>query len=296
MEQKRMRLLTPYYFIFPCILILILVAIFPFVYSIFLSFHYYNLLKPTKNAFIGFKNYYSMLGDERLWNTIYVTIVFTGLTVFVELVLGLVLALFLNRDFIGKQVVRTLLLCPMVMPPVVVAIIWRMFYNADAGMFNYFLALFGLAKKEWLGLSSTALFAVAFTDIWEWTPFILLMCIAGLESIPLEPVEAAFVDGASPWQVFRYVKFPLLKPILTIALLIRITDSLRTFDLIYVMTSGGPGIATEVYNLYVYFMGFRYFRIGRASSLAIVLTIVIMAIVIVVFRKIFVPMMGMKNE
>jgi len=236
-----------------------------------------------------------MLNDERLWNSLQVTGIFTGLTVTIELVLGLSIAIFLNRDFVGKRLIRTLLLFPMVMAPAVVAIIWRMFYNADFGMFNYFLSLLGFPRRAWLGLASTALLAVVFTDIWQWTPFIILMCTAGLESIPLEPVEAAHVDGANSFQIFRYVKLPLLKPILAITLLIRVTDSLRTFDLVYVMTSGGPGVTTEIYNFYVYITGFRYFRIGRASSLAFVLTIIIIVILLPLFRKIFVPMMEMKK-
>lgn len=291
MSKKISSRLVPYYFILPCVFTLLLISVFPFVYSIFLSFQRYNLLKPAKNAFIGFNNYISLGSDERLWNALRVTGIFTSVTVAAELVFGLALAVFLNRNFVGKRAVRTLLTLPMVMAPVVVGVVWRMFYNADAGMFNYFLTLIGLDKKEWLGLGSTALFAVALTDIWQWTPFMFLMCVAGLESIPLEPVEAAHVDGANAWQIFTYIRLPLLKPIILIALLIRLTDSLRTFDLIYVMTGGGPGIITEIYNLYVYLMGFRYFRIGYASSLATVLTFSILIIGILLFRKIFLPMM-----
>ena len=170
------------------------------------------------------------------------------------------------------------------MTPVVVGIIWRLMYNPDLGMLNYFLSWFGFSPVNWTGMPGTALPSVMMADIWEWTPFVALILLAGLQSLPREPYEAALVDGASSWQTFCYITFPLLSPAMLVVLLIRVMDSFKTFDLIFVLTQGGPGMSTEILNYYTYRYGFKFFHLGYASALSWVLLVVVTIICMILIR------------
>lgn len=172
------------------------------------------------------------------------------------------------------------------MTPVVVGIIWRLMYNPDLGMLNYFLTLFGFSPVNWTGMPGTALPSVMMADIWEWTPFMALIMLAGLHALPRGPFEAASVDGASWWQTLRYVTLPLLSPAMLVALLIRLMDSFKTFDLIFVLTQGGPGMSTEILNYYTYRYGFKFFHMGYASALSWLLVVVVTIISLILIRTI----------
>jgi multiple sugar transport system permease protein len=176
----------------------------------------------------------------------------------------------------AKSIVRTLMLVPMMVTPVVAGLSWRIIYDPDAGILNYFLNLLGIhSNKAWLANAKTALYAVSAVDIWQWTPFIILITLAGLESLPVDIYEAAEVDGATWTQAFRYITIPLLSTTIFLALLIRTIDVLKFFDLILIMTNGGPGTVTETLNMYAYKTGFVYFRFGYASTIAFIYTLVV---------------------
>lgn len=281
------RKLIPYAFIMPAIILLLAITLVPLFMALDLSLKEFNLLYPDRAPFVGLANYIRALSDPRVWHSIKIAGWFTLGGVSIELLFGLAMALLLNRVFWGKSVVRALLLLPMILSPVAVGLIWRIFYDADAGMVNYLLKLLGLPARAWLGLESTALAAVIATDVWQWTPFVFLVLLAGLEALPDEPYEAALSDGASKWQSFWYITLPLLRPVMAVALLIRAIDSLRSFDLIFIMTSGGPGMATETANFLTYLSGFKFYHIGYASTLSVLLTIIVTVLSMLLVRLLF---------
>jgi multiple sugar transport system permease protein len=194
----------------------------------------------------------------------------------------------LLHQITGKIIgfLRTTLIIPTIMTPVVVGLIWRLMYNPDMGMLNYFLALFGFPTVNWTGMPGTALPSVIIADIWEWTPFMALIMLAGLQALPQEPFEAALVDGASAWQSFRYITLPFLAPTMLVAFLIRLMDAFKTFDLVFVLTQGGPGMSTEILNYYTYRYGFKFFHLGYASALSWLLVVVITIISMILVKRI----------
>jgi multiple sugar transport system permease protein len=287
--RKRDRL-VPWVFLGPAVLLLALVSIFPFVYSLWLSFNDWNLAdRSAKWIFVGLKNYITIFtADPFFVSAVQASAVFVGATVVVEMILGVAIALLLNREFRGHGLVRTIVMLPLMTTPVVVGLIWRFMYNPDRGMVNYLLSLIGVTGPDWLGHPSTAMPAVIFADVWEWTPFVALIVLAALQALPVEPFEAALIDGASGWQAFRFVTIPLIQPALLVAFLIRLMDALKVFDLIYVLTLGGPGVSTQVLSLYTYKYGFKFFRMGYASALSyvmIVFLIIVANIFIIVTKR-----------
>lgn len=253
-----------------------------------LSFHDWNIIRAEQWKWIGIGNYTTILFQDPYFRTAFkVTLLYLAGTVPLQFALGLFVALILHQitqKVIG--VLRTTLIIPTIMTPVVVGIIWRLMYNPDLGMLNYFLTLFGFSPVNWTGMPATALPSVMMADIWEWTPFMALIMLAGLQALPREPFEAALVDGASSWQTLRYITLPLLSPAMLVALLIRLMDSFKTFDLIFVLTQGGPGMSTEILNYYTYRYGFKFFHLGYASALSWLLVVVVTIISIVLIRTI----------
>jgi len=275
------------FFLAPTMGTLISIVIFPLIFSLSLSFHSWNVISRTGGwKWVGISNYKTILmQDPYFRSALKVTLVYIAGTVPLQFGLGLVVALILHR-IVGKIIgfLRTVLIIPTILTPVVVGMIWRLMYNPDLGMLNYFLSLFGLPPIDWVGRGETALISVMMADIWEWTPFMALIILAGLQSLPQEPFEAAFVDGASSWQIFRYITFPLLTPAMLVALLIRLMDSFKTFDLIFVLTQGGPGMSTEILNYYTYRYGFKFFHLGYASALSWILLVIVTVISMVLIR------------
>lgn len=270
---------APFIFVGPTVLILFLLVIFPMFYSLGVSFTEWNLIKGGNWQFVGLRNYYYALFKDPYFRTSFkVTILYVCVVVTLELLMGLGVALLLNRPLRRIGIYRTTLVIPSTMTPVVVGIIWRLLYNPELGTLNYFLDLFGLKPLNWLGDPSIALLSVIVADVWEWTPFMALILLAGLQALPQDPLEAAIVDGASSFQVFRYVILPLLQSTLIVALLLRLMDSFKTFDLIFVLTKGGPGMSTEVLSYYTYRYGFKFFHIGQASALSYILLVVVVFI------------------
>jgi multiple sugar transport system permease protein len=254
-----------YRYVAPALGLLGGVALFPLLYVIYLSF-YRRLLIFDISKFVGLENYRFLLQDERFWNALQNTAYFTGVSVSAQLLLGLGIALLLNRSFRGKDWVRALILVPWVIPTVVSARMWEWIYNPEFGILNFLLG----AKINWLGTPGLALHAAIFADVWKTTPFVVILLLAGLQIIPRELYQAARVDGAGAWAAFRRITLPLLMPVLLVTLIFRMLDAWRVFDVIYVLTGGGPANTTETLSLYAYKMLFQTLQFGYGSALSVV--------------------------
>jgi multiple sugar transport system permease protein len=263
----------------PAALCIALLILFPLAFNLYMSLQSWFVSSTTPPKYVGLQNFLEIFGkDARFWNALWITIKFTTWSVLIQLVLGLGIAVYLHREFRGRGLVRTVMLLPMVSTPVAVALIWVIMFNPSLGILNYLLSCLGLKPLLWLGHPRTALPSLIFMDTWKWTPFMVLILHAGLQSLPLTPFEAATIDGASRWQVFRFITLPLLRPSIAVSLIFRTMDSLKTFDTIYVMTEGGPNNASEILNIYVFQTGFKYFHIGYASALAVVLLLFVFGV------------------
>lgn len=265
----------------PAVLFIVVMMAFPIVYTLWISLTEWSMSAVTPAKFVGLKNYTYMFGkDHRFWMAVWRTFYFTGLAVVGETLVGLVLAMMLNRDFPGKNLLKTLFLLPMVATPVAIGMVWLLMFEPSIGYMNYLMKLFHLPAQPWLASEAGALPSLVLVDIWQWTPMMALIMLAGLVSMPADPFEAAEVDGASPWQIFWNVTLPMLRPTMGIAVILRSIDALKTFDIIYSMTQGGPNYATETLNLYGYNLGFNYFQMGAASSLLMIFFAIVMGVVI----------------
>jgi multiple sugar transport system permease protein len=244
----------------PAVGVLAALSIYPLLFAVEVS-----LRTPAGH---GFANFARLAQDQFFHVALAQTLAYTAGALVLEFALGLILALAVNR-----RIVRSLLLIPMLLPPVVVAVIWRLILNPEFGVLNGTLRSLGLntAGLTWFGSERTAMLSVILVDVWQWTPFLFLLLLAGLQGLPVEPFEAAHVDGASPFQIFRRLTLPLLRPVIAIAVLLRTMDLLRVFDQIFILTQGGPGFATETVTLYIYRTAFRYWNFGYAAAMSFVL-------------------------
>jgi multiple sugar transport system permease protein len=251
-------------FLAPALLVLALVTVYPVFYVLWLSLHR-RLLIFDISRFVSFQNYAFLWADERYWNAFKNTVYFTGVSVSLELILGMSIALLLNRAFRGRGLMRSIILVPWAIPTVVSAKMWEWLYNPDFGLLNYLLGI----KINWLGSPFWALNAAVFMDVWKTTPFVVILLTAGLQNIPQELYHAARVDGASGWQIFRRVTLPLLKPVILVVLIFRTLDAFRVFDAIYVLTGGGPANSTETLSIYAYKVLFQTLQFGYGSTIAL---------------------------
>ncbi len=259
----------------PTVLFLLAICIYPLLNSLYLTFNEWSLTsnKPPKWIWLG--NFWELIRDDRFWSSLKTTAVFTAGVVSIEMCIGMLLALSASRNTKFRQVCRSIILIPMMITPVVLGLIWKYMFNPENGIINYLLGLIGINGPIWLGEPAPALPAVMIVDIWQWTPFVFLLLLSGIASLPPEVFEAARVDGASPRQMFRYITLPLLMPFMLVALLIRFIDSFKIFDTIFVMTRGGPANATESLSIYTYKVGLNFFRMGYAATLSYVILIII---------------------
>ena len=261
----------------PLLVFVVLIAIYPLGFSMIISLFKYRLTDPDQTkTFIGLANYIRAFSDPIILKSVQTTLVFVVGTVSMELVLGLGLALLLSAETPLMHTVRSFLLIPMALPSLVVGLIWKSLYNADFGVIPFYLKALGMDVGSGpLGELSTAMPAVILIDVWQWTPLIMVLFLAGLKSMPTEPFEAALVDGATRLQRFLYLTLPLLKPTFLIALLMRTMQSFKVFDIIYTTTAGGPGSATTVLNYQIYTVGMTFFDMGYAAALANILLVVV---------------------
>lgn len=243
-------------------------------YAIWLCLHNVSLMNAGSAPFVGTSNFMRLVTDWRGLQAMGRTALFTVLATTIEVVLGIAIAVFLDREFAGKKFIRALILVPMIMTPVIAGLTWRFLFNAQSGMINYGLSLLGVPPIDWLGNPDLALFAVLVADIWQWTPFVVLLAMATLETIPRDLFEAARMDGANELRIIWHIVLPMLKRTLAVAAIIRAIDSVKAFDLFYIMTKGGPALSTETQNLYGYTVAFTNFDISYAMTIALALTVV----------------------
>jgi multiple sugar transport system permease protein len=268
---RRARKMVFVTFVAPAVLVLVVVTILPLLYLVVTSFTPLDLTNPASLRWAGLTNYQQLVGDDRFWNSVWVQAQLSFWTVSLQLVIGFAIALLLNGRMRFLELVRSTFLVPMVLPPVVVALIWKILFTPDISILDWTLGLLHLPQPAWLADPRLALWAVIIADVWEWFPFVMLMLLAALQMLPEEPLEAARLDGASKWQAFRYVTLPLLRPAIVVAALFRLIDSVKAFPHIFIMTGGGPGTATEVTNYYAYLEGFSYTYVGYSSAIIVVM-------------------------
>lgn len=267
-------------FIVPVISLLIVMNIFPLLWSLYLSFHRYSAIKPSGPVFIGTRNYSRILTDPTIWRYFTTTAYFVVLSVSAQFLIGFGLALLLNRKFKAKGLITTLLLIPMMLSPVVVGLFWKFILDANWGLLNYFLTLlFRMEGKiVWLTNPKLALVSLVIVDTWMWSPFIMLLSLAGLSAVPQYLYEAAEIDRASAWFRFRRITLPLIFPLLLLALLFRTIEAFKLFDLVWVLTAGGPGTVTETVSMNLYRIAFARFKTGQASAFGYIVLIMIIAL------------------
>jgi multiple sugar transport system permease protein len=267
--QNKRELLLPALFLAPALAVLLSLSIYPLIYSVTIS------LQRETAAGIEWTlgNFTRLFSDNFFWTAMGHTFVYAAAALTCEFLLGLGLALLLNNQIRGRGFFRASLLVPMMLPTVVVGVVWRLMLNPNFGAINGTLKEFGINTESltWTASPKLAMLSVIAVDVWQWTPFVFLVLLAGLQAIPQEPYEAALIDGSSGWATFWHVTLPLLKPSILIVLLLRTMDLLRVFDQIFILTEGGPGFATETISLYIYRAAFRFFDFGYAAAMSFVL-------------------------
>ena len=258
--------------IVPVVLFLIIVSVIPFVVALIDSMRQMNLSAIfDRGEFVGLANYLEALGgDTKVYHAVIITLLFMVLVVPIEFVLGLLMALLLNREFMARRFWVTIFLLPTMMAPVAVGMIWQFLFMPSYGLLSYYLKSIGVfAKTPIFSGELTAFLGIMVVDIWEWTPFMMLLLLAGLFAMPREPIEAAEIDGASRWQIFWRIQLPFLRPMIILALLFRAIDASKIFDIIYVLTRGGPGFATEVISVHTYRTSFISFDLGTGAAISL---------------------------
>jgi len=270
----------------PLGILLALVVAYPLGYSVWLSLTNFDILRQQDTRFVGLEQYASLPGNEPYVAALINTFIFVLLAVFVELCLGLALALALQRQRWARNVTRSFLLTPMFVTPIAVGLMFRFLLNQQLGPIPLLLDKVGVTIN-FFG-PGLALLSMVMIDVWQWTPFMLLLILAGLESLPREPFEAARVDGAGPWFTFTRVTLPLLRSVIAVAVLIRALDAFKVFEYVFAITRGGPGTATETIQLQVYKTGFQFFRLGEAAAMGMVLVLIVLAMVALLYRRLVV--------
>jgi multiple sugar transport system permease protein len=271
--------------ILPAFIATVAVIVLPLLYSLGISFYRYVLTDPANIRFVGLANYAQAFADPTFLSALRTTAIFTIGTVVAQFALGMAFALVVHNLSFGQGLIRTAMLVPIFMTPAVAAFMWRFILHPDLGIMNYYVSMLGFGKPVWLGSPSLALFSVMAVDIWRNTPFMFLIFLAGMQSLPSELYEAADVDGATPWQKFVGVTLPLLKPLILVALIIRGMDAVREFDIIFIMTGGGPGNATETIALATQRYSFRVYNMGLGSAVSYIIFIVVFVLGIFFVRQ-----------
>ncbi|MFC1960733.1 carbohydrate ABC transporter permease [Chloroflexota bacterium] len=281
------RYLEPAFFIAPAFVVLIGILIYPLGYSLWLSFHEWTLRTFRAGIpFIGFENYKELLSSPEFINAITTTLIFMAGAITLEFILGMGLALLLDTDLKGKRFYRSMILIPLMCTNVVIGLTWRLLYNYEYGVINYLLNQVGVDSVGWLSDPAVVMPAVILVDVWNTTSFVALLLLAGLQSMPEEPFEAARIDGAGALQRFCFLTLPLLRPTIVVTLLWRVIDTFRIFDVIYLLTGGGPARLTETVSIYIYRYGFKTFNLGFASAASFLMILIMLVIAFFLARLI----------
>ena len=268
----------------PAIAALLAVILFPMFWALYTSVHEYTLIAPNFNTFTGTENYFRTAGDAEFQHSLWLTLLFVVGVVALEFVVGFGVALMLNGVERFKSVYYGILLCPLLMNPVTVGLIWRMFLHPTLGIVNYLLGVVGIAPVNWLGSTSVAIWTVVMVDMWHQVSFMIVLLLAGLSALPREPYEAARVDGAGAYRAFLHITLPLMAPVIVVTLLIRTIFAVKTYDLIYIMTRGGPGVSTDFVSYFIYRTAFVSLNIGEASAMSAILLTLILGLTIYLHR------------
>ncbi len=284
--------LYSYLLVTPAMVVLIFFGLVPLFYAIYLAFHYADLTAGGIGAFIGLENFRAALNNAQYWSATARTLEFTVFSVGLEMILGITLAFLINQLKWFKGIIRALFLLPLASAPAAVGLVWRYLYDPDFGIYTAILGYLGIHAPNWLGDPRTAMPSIVLFDIWQWTPFVILIVLAGLQSMPKEPFEAAELDGASTWMVLRRLTFPMLTPVLTLVFILRTIDVIKMYDAVITMTRGGPGTATETVTYYLYRIGLKYFRLDQASAMALLVLFAVVVFSGIVLR----PLMKSQAE
>jgi multiple sugar transport system permease protein len=255
-------------FIAPALVVVLGVIIFPWVYTIWMSLHEWKVGSPP--TFVGLANYIRLPSDTRFVESIGHTLVYSALSVVLPLIFGTFAAVVFHMKFPMRGFLRGLFIMPMMATPVAIALVWTMMFHPQLGILNYLLSLVGIPPQLWVFHPATVIPSLVLVETWQWSPLVMLIVLGGLVAIPTEPYESAQIDGATRWQTFRYISLPLVMPFLFIAGMIRAIDALKSFDIIFAITQGGPGTASETINLYLYSTAFVYYDVGYASAIVVV--------------------------
>jgi multiple sugar transport system permease protein len=263
-------------FILPALVVILSIVLFPWIFTLWMSVHAWDPGAPP--SYVGERNYQDLLTSARFWESMVRTIYFTLLAVILPVILGTFSAVVLNRTFPLRGLVRGIFILPMMATPVAIALVWTMMFQPQVGVLNYLLSLVGIPPQLWVYEASTVIPALVLVEVWHWTPLVALIVMGGLAALPGEIYEAAMIDGATPWRAFWYITLPLLMPFIVVASIIRTIDALKTFDTIFVITQGGPGIASETISIHLYLTAFAFNNVGYASALVVVFFALILAI------------------
>lgn len=281
--MKTIRI-TPYLFMAPAVAVMAVALLYPIAYMVYASFLDWNPSQRIGEAtFVGLRNYINLWGDESFKESLQVTLKFAAFVVSLEMFIGVGLALLLDRNIRGMSVLRTIFILPMMIAPIVVGLIWRYMYHPTVGIFNNTLNSLGFDSVPWLSDSFWSLTSIIIADIWQWTPFIFILSLAALQSLPKSALEAAKIDGASGWQQIIYIKLPLMLPVLIVTCLLRLIDAFKVLEVVLVMTNGGPGLSTEILSLRIARTASEFRELGVAAAMSNYLLLVLMMLTIAMF-------------
>lgn len=274
----------------PATAFLMIFALYATSYLIYSSLQRWNISNPSP-VFVGLRNFKFLISDVNFWESLWRTLIYLVAALSVQIALGVLIAVLMESVSVGTGLMRTLIILPMAMTPAVAGLIWRILYDPTLGLVNYLLSIVGIKGPAWVATSSTALISIILVDVWQWTPFSILLVAAGLKALPLEPYESARIDGASSIQLFFYVTLPLLKNTLYVLILFRSIDIVKVFDIIYVITGGGPGVATQTATYYAFLQGFGWFNLSYASTIALAILLFV-----IVLTEVFIRRTGVLSE
>ncbi|WP_307440924.1 carbohydrate ABC transporter permease [Paenibacillus sp. V4I3] len=274
-------------FTLPAVLFIGLMVAFPIIYTVKISLYEWSMSAISPPKWVALDNYTSLLANAKFWNSVRLTFYHTSVSMVLETVLGVAVALLFSRSFAGQKVVKTIMMLPMVATPVSIGLVWLLIYEPSIGLANQMMRKVGLPTNEWLASITQVIPSLIVIDVWEWTPLIALIVIAGLATLPSDPYESADVDGASSLQKLVHITLPLLMPTILTAVILRMIDLLKTFDTIYATTQGGPNFASQTLNLMIFDLAFVNFKLGSASALLIMffLLIMLMILLLMAIRK-----------
>ncbi|MEP0519942.1 MAG: sugar ABC transporter permease [Hyphomicrobiales bacterium] len=284
MQVANVNRLTPYMFLAPAVVILVIALLYPIGYMIYASFLDWNPSQRIGEAeFVGVRNYINLLSDDSFRESLSVTLKFAAIVVSVEMIVGVGLALLLDRNIRGMSLLRTLFILPMMIAPIVVGLMWRYMYHPTVGIFNRTLKSLGFEPIPWLSNGDWAFASVIIADIWQWTPFIFILSLAALQSLPRSALEAARIDGATGWQQIIHIKLPLMMPVLIVTCLLRLIDAFKVLEVVLVLTNGGPGLSTEILSLRISRTASEFRELGEAAAMSNYLLILLLILTLAMF-------------